>query len=56
MKEIKQTLLPPTITVKSKPLTDKEISKGRVPEYWERSAEEQREEDKRLGILDWDGE
>ena len=37
-------------------LTQKEIEKGRSKDYWEKSASEQWEEDKKLGILDWDGE
>ena len=36
-------------------LDDKERSKGRSENYWQMSAEEQWAEDKRLGILDWDG-
>lgn len=33
----------------------KEREKGRSENYWRMSAEEQWAEDKRLGILDWDG-
>lgn len=32
-----------------------EAAKKRSPNYFDMSAEEQWEEDKRLGILDWDG-
>lgn len=33
----------------------KEKSKGRSQNYYQQSAQEQWDEDKRLGILDWDG-
>ena len=36
-------------------LNEKERAKGRSENYWGMSAEEQWAEDKRLGILDWDG-
>lgn len=36
-------------------LTDKEKAKGRSSTYWDMTPEEQWAEDKRLGILDWDG-
>jgi len=36
-------------------LTPQEKAKGRSEGYWEMSAEDQWAEDKRLGILDWDG-
>ena len=36
-------------------LDEKEKAKGRSSTYWDMSAEEQWAEDKRLGILDWDG-
>lgn len=36
-------------------LTPQEKAKGRSAGYWEMSAEDQWAEDKRLGILDWDG-
>lgn len=36
-------------------LTAKERAKGRSAGYWNMSFEDQWAEDKRLGILDWDG-
>jgi hypothetical protein len=36
-------------------LTPQEKAKGRSEGYWEMSADAQWTEDKRLGILDWDG-
>lgn len=36
-------------------LDEKEKAKGRSEGYWEMSASDQWAEDKRLGILDWDG-
>ena len=36
-------------------LDEKEKEKGRSSTYWEMSPSEQWAEDKRLGILDWDG-
>lgn len=36
-------------------LDDKERDKGRSEGYWDMSPEDQWAEDKRLGILDWDG-
>ena len=36
-------------------LDAKEISKGRSEGYWEMNPDDQWAEDKRLGILDWDG-
>ena len=36
-------------------LDEKEKAKGRSSTYWEMSPSEQWSEDKRLGILDWDG-
>lgn len=45
--------------LKNKPetrvLTPQERSKGRTSGYWNMSFEDQWAEDKRLGILDWDG-
>jgi hypothetical protein len=40
---------------KRRELDEKEKAKGRSSDYWEMSPEEQWAEDKRLGILDWDG-
>jgi len=37
-------------------INDKEKAKGRSLNYYQMSPEEQWEEDKKLGILDWDGE
>ena len=42
-------------TTKKRKLNKKEIAKGRSEGYWDMSAEDQWAEDKRLGILDWDG-
>ena len=39
----------------SRKLDDKERAKGRSEGYWDMSPENQWAEDKRLGILDWDG-
>ena len=36
-------------------LDEKEKAKGRSSTYWVMDAREQWSEDKRLGILDWDG-
>lgn len=36
-------------------LTPQEKSKGRSENYWDMTPSEQWAEDKRLGILDWDG-
>lgn len=36
-------------------ITAKEKAKGRSEDYWQKSFEDQWAEDKRLGILDWDG-
>jgi len=36
-------------------ITDLERGKGRSEGYWQMSAEDQWNEDKALGILDWDG-
>lgn len=36
-------------------LDEKEKAKGRSAGYWDMSSEDQWAEDKRLGILDWDG-
>lgn len=41
---------------KIRQITDKEREKGRSEEYWQMSPRDQWEEDKRLGLLDWDGE
>jgi len=41
--------------VKKIELTEAEKAKGRSSDYHQMSAREQWEEDKRLGILDWDG-
>lgn len=40
---------------KKQELNEKERAKGRSEGYWEMSPEDQWAEDKRLGILDWDG-
>lgn len=40
---------------KHRKLTPQEIAKGRSASYWEMSNEDQWAEDRRLGILDWDG-
>jgi len=40
---------------KTKKLSKAEKSKGRTTGYWGMSAEDQWNEDKSLGILDWDG-
>ncbi len=40
---------------KPRTLTPQEIAKGRSSTYYEMTVEEQWAEDKRLGILDWDG-
>jgi len=40
---------------KIRKLNDKERDKGRSEDYWQMTSQEQWEEDKRLGILDWDG-
>lgn len=40
---------------KSKKITKKERQKGRSEKYYNLSPREQWAEDKRLGILDWDG-
>ena len=39
----------------NKKITDLERSKGRSEDYYQLSAEEQWEQDKHLGLLDWDG-
>jgi len=39
----------------SRALTHLEQAKGRSEGYWEMSSKDQWAEDKRLGILDWDG-
>lgn len=36
-------------------ITNLERSKGRSDGYWQLSPRDQWDEDKRLGILDWDG-
>lgn len=43
--------------LKKKPreLDEKEKARGRSPGYWEMDPRDQWAEDKRLGILDWDG-
>lgn len=46
---------PVTVSKPSRELDEKEQAKGRSPFYWDMLPEEQWEEDKRLGILDWDG-
>lgn len=38
-----------------RPLTEAEIKKGRSVTYWSMSAKQQWAEDKKLGILNWDG-
>jgi hypothetical protein len=40
---------------KARKITQKEREKGRSENYWQKSPQEQWEEDKELGILDWDG-
>jgi hypothetical protein len=40
---------------KKRAISDLEREKGRSENYWQKSAEDQWAEDKRLGILDWDG-
>lgn len=40
---------------KHRALTPAEKAKGRSESYWSMSSEDQWAEDKRLGILDWDG-
>ena len=40
---------------KPRKITEKERLKGRSEDYNSQSAEDQWVEDKRLGILDWDG-
>jgi hypothetical protein len=37
-------------------LDKKEIAKGRSLDYWQMSSRDQWDEDKRSGILDWDGD
>ena len=39
----------------SRKLNELEIRAGRSEIYWDKSPERQWEEDKDLGILDWDG-
>jgi hypothetical protein len=41
--------------LKIRPITQKERDKGRSEHYWGMTAREQWDEDKKLGILDWDG-
>lgn len=36
-------------------ITSKEKAKGRSPDYWQLDPRDQWAEDRRLGILDWDG-
>jgi len=36
-------------------INEKEREKGRSADYWQMDVHDQWEEDKRLGILDWDG-
>lgn len=45
----------PEVSPTVKKLTPQEKAKGRSSNYWQMSAEDQWAEDKRLGILDWDG-
>jgi hypothetical protein len=40
---------------KVRKINDLERSKGRSENYWQMSPQDQWDEDKRLGILDWDG-
>lgn len=40
---------------KRRELDEKEKAKGRSTDYWQLSNQDQWDEDKRLGILDWDG-
>lgn len=46
----------PVSSVSSRELTDKEREKGRSSTYYNMTPEEQWAEDKRLGILDWNGQ
>ena len=39
----------------SRELDEKEKTKGRSTDYWDMNPRDQWDEDKRLGILDWDG-
>jgi hypothetical protein len=41
--------------IQTRELTQKEKEKGRSANYWQMTTQEQWAEDKRLGILDWDG-
>jgi len=48
----------PTKPTKKNPprkLSEKERQKGRSENYWQMSPREQWDEDKLLGLLDWDG-
>ena len=40
----------------SRELDEKEKTKGRSSDYWDMDPRDQWDEDKRLGILDWDGD
>ena len=45
----------PIKRTKPRELTQPERDKGRDKNYWKMSARDQWADDKRLGILDWDG-
>ena len=45
----------PEEQTKRRELDAKEKAKGRSPGYWDMDPRDQWAEDKRLGILDWDG-
>lgn len=44
-----------SIGIGGRELDEKERAKGRSEGYWDMDARAQWDEDKRLGILDWDG-
>jgi hypothetical protein len=44
-----------SIGISGRELDEKEKAKGRSTDYWDMDSREQWAEDKRLGILDWDG-
>lgn len=44
-----------SIGIKGRKLDEKEIANGRSEGYWDMDPRDQWAEDKRLGILDWDG-
>jgi Fe-S-cluster containining protein len=45
----------PEVKKPSRELDEKEKAKGRSSDYWDMDPRDQWAEDKRLGILDWDG-